>query len=464
MLCCLLSLLATAPAASDPLTLEKATEIALAHANEMIQAREDVLLVDADYATALSAILPRLDLSASAGGAFFRSQILEFRNRQSFVNTPDENPPVVIGRWQDANVNSYVNGAFGLNLTGRQLIFDGGRWWTAISQAETSKKGRAADLRAAQNLVRARVAQTFFALERSRRAIDTLDAQIALDQKQVERAQALLGIGRGLPSDVASARRNLASDQIARVQAETAAGQAERTFNLQLGRAPRAAVALVMPALVQATVARPEAVPPLEHLLTLARQHRPELVSQGANVKTAQDDVTIAAADYWPVLSLQARYNRRSREPGRVIANPFENFTATLDFVVEWNLFEGLATDARVERARIQVRKQQAQLEQLERETLAEVEDARQRWYDQERTFGYALAQIEAAQEALRLAKGLYEAGRGTSLELRTAEVELTRARITAGNARLDAAIARADLERAVGTADWEAELGSGAP
>ncbi|MEL6184854.1 MAG: TolC family protein, partial [Myxococcota bacterium] len=136
-------------------------------------------------------------------------------------------------------------------------------------------------------------------------------------------------------------------------------------------------------------------------------------------------------------------------------ANPLENFTASLDLVLQWNLFEGRATTARVDQARVQVRKAQAQLEALERQTLAEVEDARQRWFDQERTFGFAQEQISAAKDALRLARGLYEAGRGTSLELRTAELELTRAQIAAINARLDAETARADLAQAVGIESW---------
>lgn len=456
---CLLSLVVSSSphAVPDgrPITLEAAIEIALAYANEMIQAREDLLLVDADYATALSAVLPRVDLNFSAGGAFFESQILEFRNRGFAENTPDDNPPVVFGDWQDANANGYVNSVWSLGLSARQLIFDGGRWWTAIAKAETDREGRDADLRAATNLVKAQVTQTFFGLERARRSVEILAAQIELDREQVARAKAILGAGRGAPTDVATARRNLASDEIQRVQAEAAEAQARRTFNLQLGLPARGAVVLVMPASVASPRSRQDMVPSLDALLALARRYRPELVGQQAVIRSAESDVSIAQADYWPSVAVQARYNRGSRRPDRIFSNPFENFTANLDLVVQWNLFEGLATNARVDRARVQLRKQRAQFEAVERQTMAEVEDARQRWYDQERTFGFAQQQIAAAQEALRLATGLYEAGRGNSLELRIAELELTRARIAAIDARLLAETARADLVRAVGTDDW---------
>lgn len=438
-----------------PLTLEAATEIALEHANEMIQAREDVLLVDANYATALAAVMPRVDLNVSAGGSFVDSPTLEFRARASVEATPVDQPPTFFGPFQSFDVQGYVDSVFRLGLSGRQLIFDGGRWWTAIAKAEVDQRGAQEDLRAAHNLVAARVAQSFFALERARRSVEVLAAQIELDREQVERAQALLQAGRGAPADIATARRNLASDEIQRVQAETFEAQARRTFNLQLGLPPRGAVMLVMPPSVASPQSREAEVPSLDTLLDLARKHRPELAGQAAVVESAGKDVGLAQAEYWPSLALEASYNRRSFRADRVFADPFSNYTATLDLVLQWNLFDGLAKNAQVDRARVQVRKQTAQLAQLERQALSEVEDARQRWYNQERSFGFAQQQIEAAQEALRLARGLYEAGRGTSLELRTAEVELTRARIAAINARLDAETARADLTRAVGTEAW---------
>ena len=56
-----------------------------------------------------------------------------------------------------------------------------------------------------------------------------------------------------------------------------------------------------------------------------------------------------------------------------------------------------------------------------------------------------------SAQEAVRLARGLFTAGRGTSLELRDAELRLTQARLTVISARLDVEVARAALAYVVG-------------
>ncbi len=59
--------------------------------------------------------------------------------------------------------------------------------------------------------------------------------------------------------------------------------------------------------------------------------------------------------------------------------------------------------------------------------------------------------QIASATEAYRVARELFNNGRGTSTTLTDAETELTRARLEALNARVDARVARVRLEHALG-------------
>ena len=234
---------------------------------------------------------------------------------------------------------------------------------------------------------------------------------------------------------------------------EVQEGQARRSFNLLLGRSPREAIDLRLPMAVKTATASvgPKTVPSLDDLIELASEHRPELHDMKAQLEVAQKDVRMAAADDWPVVALEARYSRSSRRFDRVIADPFENYTATLDLALQWNLFEGGATRARVERAMVAFRKLRAQYDELLRQTSGDVEDRRDELLRQWDVLSLAQLQIEAAEEAVRLARGLFAAGRTTALALRDAELGLTQARLDAINARLDLEIARADLTRAVG-------------
>ena len=73
----LLVLMPTEPLAEPALELERAVALAEAVAADLVVAKEDVVRVDAEYMTALSSVLPRVDLTLSAGESFSGSPIIE---------------------------------------------------------------------------------------------------------------------------------------------------------------------------------------------------------------------------------------------------------------------------------------------------------------------------------------------------------------------------------------------------
>jgi outer membrane protein TolC len=60
---------------------------------------------------------------------------------------------------------------------------------------------------------------------------------------------------------------------------------------------------------------------------------------------------------------------------------------------------------------------------------------------------------LKSARESLLLAERRFDAGAATQVEIRDALLNLTRAELSLLQARIDAVIARADLNRAVGGA-----------
>ncbi|CAN0590687.1 unnamed protein product, partial [Laminaria digitata] len=195
------------------LTLQAATDIALERANDMVQAREDLVLVDTEYLEALSAVLPRIDLEVSAGGVFAGRRILESRNPVA-AQLPTEFPQVNFGPFRDAQTNNYSHPNISLGLTVRQVLFDGGRSWTALAQVDDSRDARTSALEHISRLVRSRVAMAFYELEKANQQVQAQQAQLAMDEQQVQRAQGLIEAGRGGRADLATARRNLARGQI----------------------------------------------------------------------------------------------------------------------------------------------------------------------------------------------------------------------------------------------------------
>jgi OMF family outer membrane factor len=98
-------------------------------------------------------------------------------------------------------------------------------------------------------------------------------------------------------------------------------------------------------------------------------------------------------------------------------------------------------------------RRTQLQAEQTLLQVTGQIARSRSNYVTLSTSAGLAEENLKAAEESLKLAERRYDAGAGTQVEVRDALQNLTRAQLTLLTARIDAIIARADLNRAVGGA-----------
>ena len=126
---------------------------------------------------------------------------------------------------------------------------------------------------------------------------------------------------------------------------------------------------------------------------------------------------------------------------------------ANFGILVNWNLFEGRTTAANVQRANLNEEKARLYLEQDTLNVTGEISRARASYTTLSTSAVLAEDNLRSARESLLLAERRYDAGAGTQVEVRDALLNLTRAELSLLGARIDAIIARADLNRAVGGA-----------
>lgn len=433
--------------AAPPLSLERAVELADAVAADVVTAREDVVLVDAEYLAARAVILPRVDLTATAGGLFLGARQEEDPAFVQFCNDAEALANRELCEPQGASSNPYFT--LGLQLT--QLVYDGGRWWNQLARVEDVAASRKATVERLRRDLRLRVAQAFYGHEAALQAATAVEAQVMSDERQLTRARDLVEAGRAKAADVAAAARNLAQDRSERARKRLSVRQSAHALNVLIGRPSYAPISLAVPADLYTTTAT-VVVPPLDALIDQALRHRPDLLGLEAEQRAAERAIDIAAADYLPNVSLSASYRKQSRVFERVYGDPTDSYQAGLDVVVKWNLFEGLGTDARVAQAESAARKLVARRAELLRTVEGEVADKAAALGAQVELVSLSEQAIAAADEAVRLAQGLYDEGRGTLLEVRDAELQVLQARLSGITARLDREIAREALARALGT------------
>lgn len=451
MISVLLSLLS-----APPLTLDDAMDAAGRRTAGVIRAEADLLLVDVDKARALAQILPSVGVSMTAGESILGAPFIEARAscyRQSGSQacvSPVAGGEYTLsyGPYYDAQTNQISAPTFTLGLSVRQLIFDGGRWWALLERNGDIRQQQEWSLRTIRDNARLNALRNFYGLLKAREGVKATEVQVRLSRAQLERARTANA------EEVATAERNLASDELNLAQRAYTASAFERSLNLAMGASPENALDIVIPPEVATATATVPAIriPTSAEVLSLALDYRPELLLSRASKRIVEQNVRIRRADQWPVLALVGGYSRISRKPERLFGDPSENFYANFGLNLSWNAFTGGAVSANVEEGEIELGKATANYEDLERSVKSEVLDRLQRLQILLSVHRLGLLAAGSAARARSLVDARAREGGATSLELRDAEIRYTQAMLQAIEGRIDIEVGRAELVRAVGT------------
>ncbi len=442
-------LVAASLAAAAPLTLDDA----LAHAARrnadlaVAAAQRDAAAVE--VRASYQGVLPRLDLT----GAFGR----QFNGNQQQANVvPNPTPPPDFVR-QVVDIPSSNFGLYQYGLAFTWTIFDGLGSWDFISASRT--RSQAATRQYDETALRLAfdVTRLFYELVKQQRALEVRKETEALSAQLVERADALFKAGRGTKADTYSARVNLGTDRIAtRTQAQAVA-RARTDLATILGLQSDAAPDVVPPPTVAGPgLPRQPELPPLSALLADARKRRPALAAGRLAGEASDVEIARARAAWWPTVGLQANYQRQTPDTSGtfgLFGNPSNNYVATAQVTLSFNLFAGGSTAAGVQRAEVAARQAWAQLQQQEQSVSSEVAVAREQVATLTDTAATIQENVQASQDAVRFARERLDAGVGSQLEVRDAIVKLADARLQWVSAVIDLVVARADLNRAVGGA-----------
>lgn len=313
----------------------------------------------------------------------------------------------------------------------------------ATVQAARAGAAVAAELhaRSAEDL-RLEVAQAYVDVLRTREALSVAQSQLASLQAHLADAQRLYAAQSVALTDVLAARVALANADQTRLRAQNALQLAIATYNRYLGqdleRVPQLDDHLPVG---EADLSAAN----LQSLMERALRTRPELAATTHSADAYQQQARAEAAQGGPQLALNLGYY---------------HFDSTVldrqDFAyvgvgLRWTLFDGGQRRARADALRESARAQEQQLQDLGSRIRLQVQQA---WLDRTQArarLASAADAVTQAEENLRVARQLYQAGAGTSTEVLDAESLRAAALTNRDDAQFDLAIAQFNLERAVG-------------
>jgi TolC family type I secretion outer membrane protein len=283
----------------------------------------------------------------------------------------------------------------------------------------------------------------FFAFQAGRQLVDAQRASLETAHANLAAAEQRHDVGLATIADVLQARTAVA-------QAELALQNAEGAL-----QANRAALALVLglPANLPFEVARDTAAAPAAHigesvdsLVERAVRQRPDLAAARAQARQANAQVNVARAALLPSLSLAA-------SAGRVYAdtNVLAGSVYTLNFGLSIPLFPGLGRQYSVVAAREQAAAFRARAEVVRVQVAAQVFTSYSVLQTATQQVATAARLLASAEQSEEVARGRYQEGVGTILDLLAAQSALADARAQQVQAKWNWYAALAQLAHDVG-------------
>ncbi|MGA9523038.1 MAG: TolC family protein, partial [Myxococcaceae bacterium] len=172
-----------------------------------------------------------------------------------------------------ANVET-LRGTFDLDVTVSQLLYDGGKWWNQIAQADSSAKaaeGKTEEQRLSSVLEGTR---RFYELFRAQKTLEVLETSVKRSEQQLERARALFEAGRSQKGDSFAAEVNLGNDRLEVVRQRARIVDAQTKLSAWLARDGLTPLVAETPAAFDHDAEPPPPVT-LEDAIAAARSARP---------------------------------------------------------------------------------------------------------------------------------------------------------------------------------------------
>jgi len=408
------------PLLAGPLSLAEAIRLAMRNSRELQSADQELKKADATVLEAYSEAMPTID----AGAGYTRLD--------------------KVSSFGGATVGSLDN--YDLTATVRQPLFRGGLISAGIRAARLYDALTLEQRRGVRQKVIFDVRRAYYDARLAWEIEQAGAAAVEVARRLVADTEKNLRAGAAANFDLLRATVELKNLMAAHVQDQNRRRLAQATLLNVIGVSQESR----LPALRDPLAYEPFA-PSREAAVRRAFQQHPDLLQAELTVRIRQEAVTAAKSGYWP--EMDAVYNQTYARPDphdstHIGWNEAWNAGMTLTF----HLFEGFRTTAQVKKAEAELQQSRIARRDVEERILLEIRQAMLSLADAEKLVESQRANIEQAEEALRLAElGLREGVR-RQIEVLDAKSALTRARANHAEAVYAHEMARLQFERATGT------------
>jgi outer membrane protein TolC len=334
------------------------------------------------------------------------------------------------------------------SLTGKQLVFDGLKTYYNTKAATLGKKAQQQEVSRTAEEVAFQVTEAFYRLMEAKEDVGVAETAWQERQKFLEITEAFFRAGKVTRVDAFKARSQVLEAEQGQVEAANAVRLAKEILARTIGITEKATIDIRGRLSQELSPAGDFGA-----LWTQAEGTNPEIKRLKLELEQSQALIKAARGGYLPEVSLQGATGVRHRDVGGTAKEWLGGV------FMEFPFFEGGLTRAQVAKASSQHR----QLLEKQRDRLNALRvDLMTGWKEQESARqGVAASRqnVTASEEAYQSALALYRVGKATGLDVLTAQVELTRARLSLIRYQVAYEIGRARVKQVTGGGATESEL-----
>ncbi|WP_418423388.1 TolC family protein [Alistipes sp.] len=391
-------------AAQDSLkvwTLGECLDYALENNIQLRQSRNDYLSGVEDTKEAKAALFPSLSASATQG----------------YTNYPSSNA---------TDRNSYT-GTYGLNAG--MTLYEGGKLRTAVKQQQVQNRIDALAVEESANDIRIAIVQAYMQCLYAAEAVTVNRSTAKASKARRDRAEAMWQAGSISKVDFAQLESQYVSDEYQVVVARTSLDNYKLQLKQLLELDITEEMNLAAPAIQESEVL--SALPAKAEIYATALDAMPEIKRGELGVESAELGIKQARAGFFPSVSLSAGIGTGHMSGGGFESGSqvWNRFNENIGLSVSIPIFSNRKNRTAVNKARIAVSNSYLERQNLEKQLLREVESAYLDAVSAQSQYTAAREKQRYAQQSYDLTDEQFRVGMKNTVELITAQNELTAAR-----------------------------------
>ena len=428
--------------AQQILSLQECVNIAFDNNSLVLNANYEFNSAESQKLASYNNILPSISLNSGT-----RKNHRGPTKNEDFgpIGRNDETGEINYGKTiQTSPANTSTNFNFGISLN--QTIWDQGRMWQNIQQAESNVRSSQLKIDAARQTMVADVKAKFFELAKVLAQREVRVESVSRAEEQLSQSVAKYEIGTVAQIDIFRSQVNVDQSKIALIDHDLLISLAKKNLNLALGRASNVAfnIDTNFPLTVNYLFSETE-------LIGKALRNSPDIKQQEELLVSSDLSIKIAKANRYPSLSYNVSYSRANSDLEFLYTDLSSNFSVNGSINLSYNLFDGFQTRANIRQAENTFIINEETMESTVRTTESNVTNLFEQLTAYQKKIEINVSMVAAAEEDLRLANERYRVGSGTLYETIDAQVALTTARYSLLELQYNALIAESNLQAAVG-------------